>query len=134
MSVVPVPPKIPGTAVFSAADIQRLKIGDSLVVVGDITCDSLTAVTTITAGTGFTATTGNIVATLGNITATAGSVNSATGGVLGSGASSTTRIGTGANALVGFYSATAVVQPLSAAVTDYASLKVALQSLGLIGA
>lgn len=35
---------------------------------------------------------------------------------------------------IGFFGVTPVVQPTSASVTDYASLKVALQALGLIGA
>lgn len=39
---------------------------------------SLTTTTTLTGGTGITATTGNIVATAGNITTTAGSITSAT--------------------------------------------------------
>lgn len=34
---------------------------------------------------------------------------------------------------LGFYGNAGVVQPTSASVTDYASLKVALQALGLIG-
>lgn len=35
---------------------------------------------------------------------------------------------------VGFFGKAPVVRPTSASVTDYASLKVALQALGLIGA
>ena len=38
-----------------------------------------------------------------------------------------------ATGTVGFFGVTPVVQPTSASVTDYASLKVALQALGLIG-
>ena len=34
---------------------------------------------------------------------------------------------------LGFFGSVGVVQPTSASVTDYASLKVALQALGLIG-
>lgn len=34
---------------------------------------------------------------------------------------------------VGFFGVTSVAQPTAASVTDYASLKVALQALGLIG-
>lgn len=39
-----------------------------------------------------------------------------------------------ATGTVGFYGKNPVVQPTSASVTDYASLKVALQALGIIGA
>ncbi len=39
----------------------------------------------------------------------------------------------GASGTVGAFGADPVVQPLSADVTDYASLKVALQALGWIG-
>lgn len=38
------------------------------------------------------------------------------------------------NETLGFYGVTGVAQVASASVTDYASLKVALQALGLIGA
>jgi hypothetical protein len=35
---------------------------------------------------------------------------------------------------VGFFGKTPIAQPTSASITDYATLKVALQNLGLIGA
>lgn len=38
-----------------------------------------------------------------------------------------------ANSTIGFYGVDPVAQPTSASVTDFASLKVALQNLGLIG-
>lgn len=49
------------------------------------------------------------------------------------GASAGVKIGLKTSETLGFYGATGVVQPTSASVTDYASLKVALQALGLIG-
>ena len=38
-----------------------------------------------------------------------------------------------ADGKVGFFGTTPIVQPTSASVTDYASLKVALQNLGILG-
>lgn len=43
------------------------------------------------------------------------------------------QIGESAADVLGFYGKTPVVQPTSASVTDFATLKVALQALGLIG-
>jgi len=40
----------------------------------------------------------------------------------------------GSTGTVGFFGVAPVAQPTAASVTDYASLKVALQALGLIGA
>lgn len=51
---------------------------------------SLTTVTTLTGGTGITATTGNIVASTGNITSTLGSVGAATTVTAGTGITATT--------------------------------------------
>ena len=42
-------------------------------------------------------------------------------------------VGSKTTETLGFFGATGVVQPTAASVTDYASLKVALQNLGLIG-
>jgi hypothetical protein len=43
------------------------------------------------------------------------------------------KLGTTAANKLGFFGTAGVVQPTSASVTDYASLKVALQNMGLIG-
>src|SRR5208282_2968076 len=51
---------------------------------------SIASTTTLTGGTGITATTGNIVATAGNITTTAGSISSATTVTAGTGITATT--------------------------------------------
>ncbi len=51
---------------------------------------SIASTTTITAGTGITATTGNIVASTGNITSTLGSISAATTVTAGTGITSTT--------------------------------------------
>lgn len=51
----------------------------------------------------------------------------ATGGQFG------TIVAASTSETLGFYGNTGVVQPTAASVTDYASLKVALQALGLIG-
>lgn len=54
--------------------------------------------------------------------------NTVTGGTAG------TKVGYTATETVGFFGSTGTAQPTSASITDYASLKVALQALGLIGA
>ena len=49
------------------------------------------------------------------------------------GSSAGVKVGERATQTIGFFGSTGVTQPTSASVTDYASLKVALQALGLIG-
>lgn len=91
MSVVntPVPPRIPGDSALKTLEAQTLKVEDEIIVDGDITCNSLTATTTVVAGTTMTAGTG-ITATTGNIVATAGAVNAGTTMTAGTGITATT--------------------------------------------
>ena len=72
------------TAVTSAGTVT-LSIPTTFIAPG-----SIASTTTLTGGTGITATTGNIVATAGNITTTAGSITSATTLTAGTGITSTT--------------------------------------------
>lgn len=120
------PPTIPGSLNLKSESVETLQVFNNLNVEGDITCNSLTATTTVTAGTGMTSTTGNIVATAGavsagttvtggtgisattgNITAVAGSlvsntanVNAATGCNIGFGGAATLDLGSNATAAV----------------------------------
>lgn len=75
MSAVAIPPRIPGDSTLKTLEVQILKVEEEVVVDGDIECDSLTAVTTVTAGTGVTAVTGNVTAVAGNLVATAGTLS-----------------------------------------------------------
>jgi hypothetical protein len=77
-----------GGATITAGDVSivagnlGLAAGDIATTVGDITSGGLLdAVTTVTAGTGITATTGNITATLGNIVCTAGDIINTLGNI-----------------------------------------------------
>ncbi len=80
---IPTPPRIPGDSMLKTLEVQTLKVEDNVIVDGDITCNSLTATTTVTAGTaviaGTTVTAGTgITATTGNIAASAGAVSANT--------------------------------------------------------
>jgi hypothetical protein len=148
MSNVAIPPRIPASVAFSAVETQKMKVGDTITVGGDFSCDGdVVCLGSVTAGTGFVATTGgltaaagNIVATLGNITATAGTVNSGAGGVIGSVASSSTSIGNAATTVVriggtgastlGFFGASPIQKRTG--VNNLALLLDYLEDIGLI--
>ena len=60
----------------SAASAAKLDIGD-------LDCEDISATGSITAGTGYTATTGNITATTGDLIATAGNIKATVGNIQG---------------------------------------------------
>lgn len=80
-----------GTQTIATGSLA-LTLGNLTVAAGNIaaTLGSVTAGTTVTAGTGITATTGNIVASAGNINATLGSMSAGTTMTAGTGVTATT--------------------------------------------